>query len=102
MKALIKYLTFFSVLFLFINHSYAQRETSKWKALIAVGINGPGQDGLVKPFVANGVNFPTINLGVQRMLKRKVGVKLDLGYNRFSNAEESPNLKLIIPALMHK
>lgn len=94
MKALIKYLTFFSLLFFVVNQSNAQSDMSKWKALFAVGVNGPAQDGLVEPFVANTINFPTISLGVQHMLKRKLGVKLDFGYNRFSSADNSPEFKI--------
>lgn len=94
MKALIKYLTFFSLLFFCVSQTNAQRETSKWKALFALGINSPAQDGLVKPFVAHGTNFPTITIGLQHMLKRQLGVKLDFGYHRFSSADNTPEFKV--------
>lgn len=71
----------------------AQIETSKWKALFAVGFNSPSQDGLVTPFEANSINFPTINLGVQRMFTPQLGAKLDFGYNRFANADNTPEFK---------
>ncbi|WP_281846197.1 cell envelope biogenesis protein OmpA [Olleya namhaensis] len=71
----------------------AQIETSKWKALIAVGINSPSQEGLVAPFEANSINFPTINLGVQNMFTPKLGAKLDFGYHRFVNADNTPEFK---------
>lgn len=76
------------------SHAQAQIETSKWKALIALGINSPSQDGLVKPFEANGLNFPTINLGVQHMFTRQLGAKVDFGYNRFANADNTPEFKI--------
>ena len=72
----------------------AQIETSRWKALIALGVNSPSQDGFVKPFEANGLNFPTINLGVQHMFNKQMGAKLDFGYNRFEQAENTPEFKV--------
>lgn len=71
----------------------AQLETSTWKALIAVGLNSPSQDGFVSDFEANSINFPTINLGIQYMFKRQLGAKVDFGYNRFSNADNTPEFK---------
>ncbi|WP_452224974.1 cell envelope biogenesis protein OmpA [Lacinutrix chionoecetis] len=81
-------------LFLVSMLSFSQQETSKWKALIAVGLNSPSQDGLIEPFVAKGMNFPTINLGVQHMFKPQLGVKVDFGYNRFANEDNTPDFKV--------
>lgn len=72
----------------------AQIETSKWKALIALGVNSPSQDGFVTPFEANGLNFPTINLGIQHMFTKQLGAKVDFGYNRFVNADNTPKFKV--------
>jgi len=94
MKAVIKYLTFFILLFFYINTSYAQVETSKWKALIAVGLNSPEQAGFVTPFQGKGTNFPTINLGIQHMFKARFGAKLDFGYNRILNEDNTPEFKV--------
>ena len=69
--------------------NFGQSDINKWKVQIAFGINYPDVDGFVKGFEAKPVNFPTINLGVQNMFARRIGAKLDLGYNRFSNADES-------------
>ncbi len=69
-------------------------ENKKWKALFAVGINYPTTDGFVKSTYAQPVNFPTINIGLQHMLKRQYGVRLDFGYNRFENDEDSPEFKI--------
>jgi len=77
-----------------ITSSFSQIETSKWKALIALGINSPSQNGFVEDFEANSTNFPTINLGVQRMFTQQVGAKLDFGYNRFDSADNSPEFKI--------
>lgn len=72
---------------------FGQRDINKWKVQIASGINYPDIDGFVKGFEAKPFNFPTINLGVQNMFARSIGAKLDLGYNRFSNADESAEFK---------
>ena len=74
--------------------SFSQEETSKWKAVFAVGLNSPSQTGFVKPFEAKGTNFPTINLGIQHMFKPQLGVKVDFGYNRISNTDSTPDFKV--------
>ena len=80
----------------FVSFSYlgfSQSDTSTFKAQFALGVNSPSSNGFVTSFEANGVNFPTINLGLQYMFKPLFGLKLDLGYNRFSSAENSPEFK---------
>ena len=72
---------------------FGQNDINKWKVQLAFGINYPDVDGFVNGFEAKPVNFPTINLGVQNMFARSIGAKLDIGYNRFSNAEESSEFK---------
>ena len=72
----------------------AQRETNKWKAQIALGVNNPSQSGFVEDFQAKSINFPTVNLGVQTMFNKQLGAKLDFGYNRISSKEPSPEFKL--------
>ncbi|WP_299225570.1 cell envelope biogenesis protein OmpA [uncultured Psychroserpens sp.] len=74
--------------------SFAQKETNKWKAQVAVGVNSPSQSGFVEEFEAQSINFPTVNLGIQRMFKQQFGAKLDFGFNRFSNANDSPEFKV--------
>lgn len=71
----------------------SQSDTNKWKAQIAFGFNNPDVDGFVIGFQAKSVNFPTINLGVQHMFKHNMGAKLDYGFNRFSNADNSAEFK---------
>jgi hypothetical protein len=75
------------------NLNYGQRDINKWKTQIAFGFNYPDVDGFVKGYEAKPLNFPTINLGVQHMFNRNLGAKLDFGYNRFSNGEDSPEFK---------
>lgn len=84
-------LLFGLILFSFIG--YSQSETSKWKLQLAFGFNYPDVDGFVSGFEAKPINFPTINLGVQHMFTRTIGAKLDFGYYRFSNAEDSEIFK---------
>ncbi len=76
------------------NNAFGQSETSRWKAQISFGTNFPNEAGFVDGFEGNSVNFPTINLGVQRMFKPQYGVKLDFGYNRIQNASNSPYFKI--------
>lgn len=89
----IKHYSIIIIAVFYLTTASSQIETSKWKALIAVGFNSPSQDGLVNPFEANSINFPTINLGVQHMFTPQLGAKLDFGYNRFVNADNTPEFK---------
>lgn len=94
MNRSIKYYCLFALFLMCITSSFSQIETSKWKALIALGVNSPSQSGFVESFEANSLNFPTINLGVQRMFTQQVGAKLDFGYNRFTSTNNSPEFKI--------
>lgn len=94
MKTSIRYYCFIALCLTASFSAFSQVDTSKWKALIAFGVNAPAQDGFVIPFEANGMNFPTINLGVQRMFKPKIGAKLDFGYNRFTSRDNTPEFKI--------
>jgi hypothetical protein len=91
---LIKYLLLFSVLFATGISNAQFKDTSKWKALFALGFNYPTTDGFVNGTYAKPVNFPTVNLGVQHMFKSTYGVKLDYGFNRFKSDDDSPEFKL--------
>lgn len=84
-------LVFFIV---FVTFGFSQNDTNKWKGQIAFGVNMPSSNGFVQNFEAKSSNFPTINLGVQHMFNKKVGAKLDYGYNRFVNANNSPEFKV--------
>jgi len=73
---------------------FSQGDTKTFKAQIAFGVNTPSASGFVNDFEAKAINFPTINLGVQYMFKPQFGTKLDFGYNRFSNLDNSPEFKV--------
>lgn len=82
------------VIVLFTTLSFAQKSTNKWKAQIALGVNSPSQSGFVEGFESQSINFPTVNAGFQRMFKPQLGAKLDFGFNRFSNGDNSPEFKI--------
>lgn len=73
---------------------WGQGDTSTVKAQFALGVNSPLQAGFVDNFESESINFPSINLGLQYMFKPKIGAKLDFGYNRFSNVENTPEFKV--------
>lgn len=83
----------FTLVFVIFNLS-AQRETSKWKAQLALGVNSPSQSGFVEGFQGKSLNFPTVNLGMQNMFDKQFGAKLDYSFNRISNEDNSPEFKL--------
>lgn len=89
-----QYLFFFIVVFMTLQTHAQFREVDKWKALFALGVNYPTTDGFVDGTYAQAVNFPTVNLGLQHMLKRQYGVRLDFGFNRFKNDADSPEFKI--------
>lgn len=93
MKTTFNYYCFLALL-LISTLGFAQEDTNKWRALLGVGFNSPSQSGLITPFEARGLNFPTIHLGVQHMLTQELGVRVDYGYNRFSNTNKAPDFKI--------
>ncbi|GGZ85916.1 hypothetical protein GCM10007028_25260 [Algibacter mikhailovii] len=71
----------------------SQGDTSTIKAQFALGINSPAANGFVADYKSKAINFPSINLGVQYLGAKGLGGKLDFGFNRFSNANDSPEFK---------
>lgn len=85
----------FAYFFVFaVSSLFAQRETNKWKAQIAIGVNSPSQSGFVEGFQGKSLIFPSVNLGIQNMFKKQFGAKLDYGFNRISNDDNSAEFKL--------
>lgn len=74
--------------------SLAQSEASRWKAQFSVGINNPSSSGFVAGFEGKSINFPTVQLGVQRMFKPQYGIKLDYGFNRINHDNNAPYFKI--------
>lgn len=71
----------------------SQGDNSTIKAQFAFGFNSPSSSGFVGEFKSNSINLPTVNLGLQYMFSKRLGTKLDLGYNRFSNTNDTPEFK---------
>lgn len=72
----------------------AQRDKERIKAQISIGVNNPMENGETEEYFSNYVNFPTVNLGVQYLFTDQLGAKLDVGYNRASNKDDSFEYKL--------
>lgn len=72
----------------------SQGQTSIWKGQIAFGGNFPSANGFVENFEAKSFNFPTINLGIQHMFNQQFGAKLDYGYNKIRNKDNTPKFKV--------
>ena len=94
MNILIKKFLLTFIMVLAISNLFAQRETNKWKAQIALGLNSPSQSGFVEGFQGKSMNFPTVNLGIQNMFKEQFGAKLDYSFNRISNEDNTREFKL--------
>ncbi|WP_370478983.1 outer membrane beta-barrel protein [Tamlana flava] len=82
------------MLFFYAFPGMSQGDTSTVKAQFALGVNNPSSNGFVSNFEANSINFPSINLGLQYMFMQKFGAKLDYGFNRFSNVDNTPEFKV--------
>ena len=74
--------------------AWSQPETNQWKFQFALGLNSPIDNMTSDQYEFKSVNFPSINLGIQHMLSREWGAKLDFAYNRSSNDDNSPEFKL--------
>lgn len=93
-KAFLKFILLFSVLMMTSSTQAQWKQTMKWKAIVSLGISYPFTDGFVKGSFAQPVNFPSVNLGIQRMFKQEYGLRLDYGFNRFANDKESAEFKI--------
>ncbi|OYX24944.1 MAG: hypothetical protein B7Z06_08110 [Flavobacteriales bacterium 32-35-8] len=93
MNVNLKYNLLLGFLFVISFQVIAQRSTEKWKGQLSVGINNPIESDQ-SAYYSGYINFPTVNLGVQHMLSESFGAKLDLGFNRSSNNNTSPEFKL--------
>jgi len=77
------------LMFFGITLGFSQGDKSTIKAQFALGVNSPSSAGFVQDFEGKSINFPTVNLGIQYMFKPSFGAKLDYGFSRISNSEES-------------
>lgn len=74
----------------------AQEETTKktdgynkWSIEVSGGANKPGRT-FTPGYRTSRLEFSTIDLGVRYMFNNKFGLKFDAGYNKFQNADDSP------------
>ena len=75
--------------------SFGQGDTEKVRLQLALGMNNPIDNGENDGYYAKDINLPTINFGVRYMFKpNQLGAKLDVGFNRAKNGEESLEFKL--------
>jgi len=81
-------------LFNFIFSSAQRRDIPTWSAQIGLGVNSPSKSGFVDAYPAQSLNFPTVNLGVQRMFTRSLGARLDYGFNRFKEEDATQDFKI--------
>lgn len=75
-------------------YTVSQGETAKWKLQLALGGNFPSSSGFAEGLYAQSFNMPTFNIGMQHMFARQFGAKLDIGFNRFKNADNVPEFKV--------
>lgn len=87
--------TFFAIIMLMCSFfGWCQGDTSTFKVQFALGLNSPSKNGFVSNFEPKSISLPTFNLGVQYMFKPKLGTKLDFGFNRFANLNNTPEFKI--------
>ncbi|RED45712.1 outer membrane beta-barrel protein [Seonamhaeicola aphaedonensis] len=90
----IKLVFYFYGCLLFTNLSFSQEGTSLLKAQFALGVNNPSSNGFVGDFEGKGINFPTVDLGLQYMFSSSLGARLDYSFSRISNEDSTPTFKL--------
>ncbi|MGB1268992.1 MAG: outer membrane beta-barrel protein [Flavobacteriaceae bacterium] len=59
---------------------------------LGLGVNSPSDD-FVTPYEAKPINGLTVDAGIRYMFKKKLGVKADMGFNRYGNGGDSPEFK---------
>lgn len=73
---------------------WGQGDTSTFKVQFAIGVNSPSVEGFVSNFEPKSISLPTFNFGAQYMFRPKFGAKLDFGFNRFTNLDNTPEFKI--------
>ncbi len=81
----------FSLLLLFIMASLVLNGQTLTIDL-GLGINMPSSD-FVSPYEAKPVNGLTVDAGLRYMFAKKLGVKADIGFNRYGAGGDSPDFK---------
>lgn len=76
------------ILLLFVSMVSAQTLTLD----LGVGINSPSDD-FSTGYKAKGINGLTVDAGIRYMFMKKLGVKADLGFNRYASDDNSIDFK---------
>lgn len=91
----VNYIYYVLILSLITTQTIAsQTQPSKLKGLLQLGVNLPEEIGYVEEYKGKQVNFPTIVVGVETMFNKTMGARLDLGHNRISFEDDTPEFKL--------
>ncbi|MFD2603027.1 OmpA family protein [Flavobacterium suzhouense] len=68
------------------------QDFNKWSIEVSGGANKPFRT-FTPGFTTDRVNFFTVDLGTRYMFNNKFGLKLDFGYNKFENNDETPEFE---------
>lgn len=68
------------------------QDFNKWSIEVSGGANKPFRT-FTPGFRTDRVNFFTVDLGTRYMFNNKFGLKLDFGYNKFENNDETPEFE---------
>ena len=82
----------FLICFLSLSLTSFAQTYPKLAVNLDLGFNMP-QDPFSEGYSAKPVNFPTIQLGAQYLFTKRIGARLDYGFNRFSNDDNAPEFK---------
>lgn len=72
----------------------AQKDNDKWRLQFAVGGNNTLENENNRGFSSKKLDIPTINVGLHHMFAKRWGAKLDFGFNRSSESDNSPEYKM--------
>lgn len=70
----------------------AGNDFNKWSIEVSGGANKPFRT-FTPGYRTDGLNFFTVDLGTRYMFNNKFGLKLDFGYNKFENNDETPEFE---------
>lgn len=90
----LQFLKYILAIFILGNVHAQRKEISTWSAMVSLGVNAPSKGGFINSSPAQSLNFPTVNLGVQRMFSRTLGTRLDYGFNRFKSEDDFLEFKV--------
>jgi hypothetical protein len=84
----------FILVFIFSLNAFSQRIGEVWKAQVGLGVNTPLPNGFVEDLESQLVNFPTFNLGLQRMFSRYYGGRFAYSFSRIARKKSDTEFKI--------